>query len=115
MWRLYTYWRIEEKDGGVYVQNESVSLTRTVPVLLAFIVNPLVKSIPRNVLIHLLTDTRNAVEKAQAKSSTPAAELPKKDGMGVGSAEMSRWADTLFWGMAPAISRRRELAKATFC
>ena len=67
------------------------------------------------VLIHLLTDTRNAVEKAQAKSSTPAAELPKKDGMGVGSAEMSRWADTLFWGMAPAISRRRELAKATFC
>ncbi|HEX3371902.1 MAG TPA: hypothetical protein VHS08_05260, partial [Candidatus Acidoferrales bacterium] len=57
MWRLYTYWRIEEKDGGVYVQNESVSLSRPVPALLAFVVNPLVKSIPRSVLIHLLTDT----------------------------------------------------------
>jgi len=22
MWRLYTYWRIEEKDGGVYIQND---------------------------------------------------------------------------------------------
>src|SRR6202166_1301409 len=84
MWRLYTYWRIEEKDGGVYVQNESVSLTRTVPALLAFIVNPLVKSIPRNVLIHLLTDTRNAVEKAEAKPSAPVVEPPKNEGTGVG-------------------------------
>jgi hypothetical protein len=74
MWRLYTYWRIEEKDGGVYVQNESVSLSRTVPALLAFIVNPLVKSIPRNVLVHLLIDTRNAVVQAQAKPPVPAAE-----------------------------------------
>jgi hypothetical protein len=88
LWRLYTYWRIEEKDGGVYVQNESVSLSRTVPALLAFVVNPLVKSIPRNVLIHLLTDTRNAVEKAEAKPTAPTTELPKKDGMGTGSAEM---------------------------
>jgi hypothetical protein len=98
MWRLYTYWRIEEKDGGVYVQNESVSLSRTVPALLAFVVNPLVKSIPRNVLIHLLTDTRNALEKAEAKPAAAAAELPKEDGMGVGSAEISSWADKLYAG-----------------
>jgi hypothetical protein len=90
MWRLYTYWRIEEKDGGVYVQNESVSLTRGVPALLAFVVNPLVKSIPRNVLIHLLTDTRNAVEKAEAKPAVPATEPPKNDRTGVGSAENIR-------------------------
>lgn len=77
MWRLYTYWRIEEKDGGVYVQNESVSLSRTVPALLAFVVNPLVKSIPRNVLIHLLTDTRNAVVKADANPASSTAEPPK--------------------------------------
>jgi hypothetical protein len=86
MWRFYTYWRIEEKDGGVYVQNESVSLSRTVPALLAFVVNPLVKSIPRNVLMHLLTDTRNAVEKAEAILSGPATEAPKNVGMGMGSA-----------------------------
>ena len=61
MWRLYTYWRVEEKDGGVYVQNESVALSRAVPAVLAWLVNPLLKSIPRDILLHLLTDTRNAV------------------------------------------------------
>ncbi len=64
MWRLYSYWRIEEKDGGVYAQNESITLTRTVPVMLAWLVNPLIKSIPRNVLLHMMTDTRKAVMKS---------------------------------------------------
>lgn len=39
MWRLDTYWRVEEKDGGVYVQNESVSLSRTVPAILVACTN----------------------------------------------------------------------------
>jgi hypothetical protein len=63
MWRLYSYWRLEEKDGGVYVENESITLTRTVPALLAWLVNPLTKSIPRDILLHTLTDTRKAVTK----------------------------------------------------
>jgi hypothetical protein len=112
MWRLYTYWRIEEKDGGVYVQNESVSLSRTVPALLAFVVNPLVKSIPRNVLIHLLTDTRNAVEKAEAIPPTPSAEPPKNEGTGVGRAEMSGSADALYLSpclQSPACSGKSDI------
>jgi len=68
MWRLYSYWRLEEKDGGVFVQNESITLTRTVPAMLAWLVNPLLKSIPRDVLSHLLTNTRNAVEKTRQTS-----------------------------------------------
>ncbi len=63
MWRLSSYWRIEEKDGGVYVQNETVSLSRTVPTMLAWIINPLTKSIPRELLLRLLDDTRTAVMK----------------------------------------------------
>jgi hypothetical protein len=66
MWRLYSYWRIEEKDGGVYIQNESITLSRTVPVLLAWLINPLVKSIPHDVLVRTLTNTRNAVTKTLA-------------------------------------------------
>ena len=73
MWRLNSYWRIEEKDGGVYVENESITLTRTVPPLLAWLINPLTKSIPRDVLVHTLTNTRNAVVKAEAS--------PKQDGL----------------------------------
>jgi len=68
MWRLNSYWRIEEKDGGVYVQNESITLSRTVPVLLAWLIEPLTKSIPRDVLSRTLNDTRKAVEANAAKS-----------------------------------------------
>src|ERR1700692_2027186 len=113
MWRLFSYWRIEEKDGGVYVQNESVSLTRTVPALLAFIVNPLVKSIPRNVLIHLLTDTRNAVEKTEAKPSAHGNEPRRNDRTAVSSAKIYSSVDA-FRG-AIAVSPRRGSAGAAFC
>lgn len=76
MWRMNSYWRIEEKDGGVYVQNESISLTRTVPVLLAWLINPLTKSIPRDVLTHMLTDTQKAVSKTRG-ASKPEARLER--------------------------------------
>jgi len=68
MWRLYSYWRIEEKDGGVYVQNESITLTRTVPPLLAWLINPLTKSIPQDILSHMLANTQSAVLKVGLKS-----------------------------------------------
>ena len=79
LWRLNSYWRIEEKDGGVYVQNESLTLTRTVPVLLAWLINPLVKSLPREVLGDMLTDTRDAVLK-QSKVSVVEQEGKKIKG-----------------------------------
>ena len=70
MWRLNSYWRMEEKDGGVYVQTESISLSRTVPVMLSWIINPLTKSIPRDVLLHLLTNTQKAVQARGAASQS---------------------------------------------
>jgi hypothetical protein len=62
LWRLDNYWRIEEKDGGTYVQVESVGLSRSIPAIFAWLINPLVRSIPRAVLSNLLTATRRAVE-----------------------------------------------------
>ncbi len=71
MWRLNSYWRFEQKDGGVYVQVESIALSRSVPAIIAWLVNPLLESIPRNTLSTLLTETRTAVEKAaKEKTST---------------------------------------------
>jgi hypothetical protein len=61
LWRFNNYWQIEEKDGGVYIQNESVTLSRTFPDLLAWLINPLIKDISRDILFELLTDTRKAV------------------------------------------------------
>lgn len=61
LWRFRSYWRIEEKDGGVYAQNESVALSRSVPAIFAWLFNPFIRDLPRDVLLHLLTDTRDAV------------------------------------------------------
>jgi hypothetical protein len=61
LWRLYSYWWFEERDGGVYVQLESIGLSRSVPAIVAWLVNPLLRSIPRGTLENLLTKTRTAV------------------------------------------------------
>ena len=53
LWRLYSYWRFEEQDGGVYVQLESIGLSRSVPAIFAWLVNPLLRGIPRGTLSSL--------------------------------------------------------------
>jgi hypothetical protein len=65
LWRLNTYWRFEEKDGGVYVQCEALSLTRDIPFGLAWLLKPLVTKIPKQSLERVLGRTREVVlEKA---------------------------------------------------
>jgi len=63
LWRLYSYWRLEERDGGVYVELESVGLSRSVPVFFAWLVNPLLKSLPKSYLSRVLNSTRTALTK----------------------------------------------------
>jgi len=61
LWRMETWWRMEERDGGVYVQSEVASLTRDIPTGLGWLVGPFVTSIPRETLVFTLEATRNAV------------------------------------------------------
>jgi len=68
LWRMYSYWRFEEKDGGVYVEVESISLTRDIPTGLGWLIKPFVTSIPRESLLMTLGSTRSAV---QARTHSP--------------------------------------------
>lgn len=61
LWRMNTYWRFEEKDGGTYVESQSISLTRDIPAGLGLLVGPFVNSIPRESLTFTLATTRRAV------------------------------------------------------
>lgn len=61
LWRMNTYWRFEETDGGTYVESESISLTRDIPTGLGWLVGPMVNSIPRESLTFTLATTRAAV------------------------------------------------------
>jgi hypothetical protein len=62
LWRLNTYWRFLERDGGVYLQCESITLTRGIPIGLGWIVRPFVTSIPRETLTFTLDTTRKALQ-----------------------------------------------------
>jgi hypothetical protein len=61
MWRLNSYWRFAERDGGVYVQCEAISLTRDIPAGLSWLIAPFIESIPRESLEFTLASTRAAV------------------------------------------------------
>jgi hypothetical protein len=63
LWRLYTYWTYEERDGGLYMQIESVSLTRSIPTGLGWAIGPFVESVPRESLEFTLRSTCNALRK----------------------------------------------------
>jgi hypothetical protein len=62
LWRMETWWRMEERDGGVYVQSEVASLTRDIPTGLGWLIGPFVTSIPKETLTFTLEATRKAVE-----------------------------------------------------
>jgi hypothetical protein len=61
LWRLNTYWTYEQRDGGLYLQIETVSLTRTVPIGLGWAVGPFVESVPRDSMEFTLRKTREAL------------------------------------------------------
>jgi hypothetical protein len=67
LWRMETWWRMEERDGGVYVQSEVVSLTRDIPAVLSWLVSPFVTSIPKETLTATLVATRKAVSSRPAE------------------------------------------------
>jgi hypothetical protein len=50
LWQINNYWSYEERDGGLYIQVESVSLSRSIPAGLGWAIGPFIKSVPRESL-----------------------------------------------------------------
>ena len=61
LWRINSYWKFEEEDGGVYIECESVSLTRDIPAGLGWLIKPFVTSIPKESLEMTMGSTRAAL------------------------------------------------------
>ncbi len=61
LWRIDSYWRFEERDSGVYVECESISLTRDIPTGLGWLIRPFITGIPKESLRMTLVSTRSAV------------------------------------------------------
>ena len=63
LWRLNAYWRYEAVDGGVLIECESISLSRSVPALLRVFISGLVEGIARESLEKTLAGLRRAIVK----------------------------------------------------
>jgi hypothetical protein len=61
LWRLYSYWRFEERNAGVVVECRAISLTRDVPFGLGWAIEPIIQKLPRESLINTLEATRQAL------------------------------------------------------
>jgi hypothetical protein len=61
LWRQNTYWTYEQREGGLYLQVESISLSRAIPRGLGWAVGPFIESIPRESLEFTLHATCNAL------------------------------------------------------
>lgn len=71
LWRLNSYWRLLERDGGVYIQLEAISLTRDVPTGLGWLIGRYVREVPRESLFSTLESTRQALTGQTTVQSPP--------------------------------------------
>ena len=63
LWRLYSYWRFQQRDGGTWVECEAISLTRDVPMGLGWIIEPIIRNLPKDSVENTLRSTRAALAK----------------------------------------------------
>jgi hypothetical protein len=62
LWRLNSYWRFEEADGGVYAECRAISLSRDVPLGLGWMIKGFVAKFPKESMQNSLRGTKAAVE-----------------------------------------------------
>ena len=69
LWRMNLYWRYEQVDGGVLVECEQLTLSRSIPALARVFLSPIINGAPRDAL----SDTLHAVVKHLGSAAPPVA------------------------------------------
>ncbi len=72
LWKLNSYWRFSAEDGGVAIECESISLSRTIPLAAKLIVQPFINEVPRESLEAALLPMRKALARSNASAKRPA-------------------------------------------
>jgi hypothetical protein len=62
LWRLNSYWLLEPRQEGLYLECRAVSLSRDIPTGLNWIIKPMVSGVPRDSLQSTLTAARKALQ-----------------------------------------------------
>jgi len=66
IWKLSSFTRLEERDGGVYAELEAIALSRDIPAAFRLFVTPIVRRVSRDSLATSLHQTRVAVDDRMA-------------------------------------------------
>ena len=62
IWRLYSFARFDQRDGGVYVELEVIVLSRDIPVAVRWMVNPILRRVSKNAMLTSLRQMEEAVD-----------------------------------------------------
>ena len=61
LWAMNSYWRVEQRDGGVYIECEVVTLARSIPFGMGALLRPTIESFASESLENTLKAKRRAV------------------------------------------------------
>lgn len=61
LWRLNSYWLLEPRREGVYLECRAISLSRDVPVGLGWIIKPMITTVPKESLMETIGSTIKAL------------------------------------------------------
>ncbi len=65
--RIYSVSRYEQRDNGVYIEQENIALSRGIPASLRWMIEPVVRRLSRDLLTKNLQKTRAAVRSRSAE------------------------------------------------
>lgn len=61
LWAMNSYWRVQQRDGGVYIECEVVTLARAIPFGIGALVRSTVQSFASESLVNTLKEKQSAV------------------------------------------------------
>lgn len=61
LWAIHSYWRLEQRDGGVYAECDAVSLSRQLPLGMSKVFGPVIRALSAGSLEHTLESKRRAM------------------------------------------------------
>ena len=63
IWRTFGITRLVERDGGVYVEMETIALSRGIPIEFRWLIKPITEKLPREIMFDTLNKTKAAVRR----------------------------------------------------
>lgn len=61
LWRIFSVSKYEQRDGGVYVEEEDIVLSRAIPASIRWLAGPVIRHLSHNLIEASLRKTREAV------------------------------------------------------